>query len=207
MDYLLKIVNLQQLPPAETVLSEREQAFYAALRLPKRRTEWLGGRIALKEVLVSFMNLSAKEIEILPQKENGKPQIWLAGKESSLPFSLTHSHGYAVAAVAPTAKYIGIDLEKVAHRIDAWKQDFFHPSELTQEGDEFLTALWTQKEALVKLLGTGLSINSFEVRCVNGQAQFFGCAQKIYEELGNPSISLQTSSLISGFKFTVALGK
>lgn len=207
MEYLLEVIDLKNLPPAPDVLSQREEAFYSTLKLPKRKTEWLGGRVALKKVLAQLVRLPLKKIEILPQEGNGKPQILLAGEKSTLPFSITHSNGYAVAAVAPTAKYIGIDLEKVAHRIDAWKQDFFHPTELTAQDDAFLTSLWTQKEAVVKLLGTGLSVNSFDVRCVNGQVQFFGRAQKIYEGLGSPSISLETSSLIPGFAFSLALGK
>ena len=207
MDYLLEVIDLNQLPPADEVLSEREQAFYTTLKLPKRRTEWLGGRVALKKVVGSLVRLPIRKIEILPQEDSGKPQLLLSGEKSTLPFTITHSHGYAVAAVAPTAKYIGIDLEKVAHRIDAWKQDFFHPTELTAETDEFLTTLWTQKEAVVKLLGTGLAINSFDVRCVNGQVQFFGRARKIYESLGCPSITLQNVSLLTGFAFSVAIGK
>ena len=207
MDYLLEIIDLQQLPPANEVLSEREQAFYTTLKLPKRKTEWLGGRVALKKVVSSFMHLPIKKIEILPQEDSGKPQLLLSGEKSTLPFSITHSHGYAVAAITSTAKYIGIDLEKVVHRIDAWKQNFFHSTELTAETDQFLTSLWTQKEAVVKLLGTGLAINSFDVRCVNGQVQFFGRAQKIYESLGCPSITLQNKPLITGFSFSVAIGK
>ena len=123
-----------------------------------------------------------------------------------LPFSITHSNGYAVAAIAPQAQYIGIDLEKIAPRINAWKTDFFHPTELTGEGDEFLTTLWTQKEAIVKLLGTGLAINSFEVRCVNGTPQFFGRALQIYQSLGSPAITLETRTLLEGFAFSVAVG-
>lgn len=207
MDYLLEVTNLQQLPPAGEVLSEREQAFYTTLKLPKRQTEWLGGRTALKKVVCSLVRLPIKKIEVLPQEDTGKPQLLLAGEKSTLPFSITHSHGYAVAAVTPTAKYIGIDLEKVAPRIEAWKNDFFHPTELTAQSDDFLTTLWTQKEAVVKLLGTGLAINSFDVRCVNGQVQLFGRAQKIYESLGCPSITLQNLSLLPGFSFSVAIGK
>ena len=89
-----------------------------------------------------------------------------------------------------------------------WKQDFFHPTELTDDSDEFLTKLWTQKEAVVKLLGTGLAINSFDVRCVEGKPQFFGRALQIYQSLGSPRITLTTlPTLLAGFQFSVALGK
>jgi len=207
MDYLLEIIDLNTLPPAQDILSQREQAFYATLKLPKRKNEWLGGRIALKKLISTQTDLPACQIEVLPQPDNGKPLLLLSGKKSALPFSITHSHGYAVAAVSPTSKYIGIDLEKVAPRIEAWKQDFFHPSELTADGDKFLTALWTKKEAVVKMLGTGLTLNSFDVRCVGGNVHFFGRAQEIYTALGAPFITLTTSELIPGFQFSVADGK
>ena len=203
----LKVVDLQQLPPGETFLSEREQAFYNTLRIPKRQKEWLGGRLALKTLLAAQSGAPLKEIEVLPQADGGKPQLVVRGENSILPFSITHSNGYAVAAVDGQARYIGIDLEKVTHRMDAWKKDFFHPSELLQESDEFLTALWTQKEAATKLLGTGLTIGSFDVRCIGGQVQFFNRALDIYNQLGSPKITLQTSALIPGFQFSIAVGK
>lgn len=207
MAYQIEVVDLKSLPPAQTVLSEREQAFYSTLKLPKRQTEWLGGRLALKKLVAAVSGLKLTRVEILPHAENGKPQLLIGGENSSLPFSITHSHGYAVAAIAPQEHFLGIDLEKIAPRINAWKTDFFHPSELTEDSDEFLTALWTQKEAVVKLLGTGLAVNSFEVRCVNGQAQFFGRALQIYQSLGSPQITLETSALIPGFCFSAAVGK
>ncbi len=206
MAYQLEVVDLQTLPPATSVLSERENAFFQTLKLPKRKTEWLGGRLALKRVVSAHVRLPIQAIEILPHAENGKPQLLIGGERSMLPFSITHSNGYAVAAIAPQAQYIGIDLEKIAPRINAWKTDFFHPTELTGEGDEFLTTLWTQKEAIVKLLGTGLAINSFEVRCVNGTPQFFGRALQIYQSLGSPAITLETRTLLEGFAFSVAVG-
>ncbi len=205
MAYQLKVVDLNSLPPAETVLSEREQAFYQTLKLPKRRTEWLGGRLALKRLVADQVRLPLTQIEVLPHAESGKPQLLIAGKCSTLPFSITHSHGYAVAALAPTHQYIGIDLEKIAPRINAWKTDFFHPTELVGQSDEFLTQLWTQKEAVVKLLGTGLAINSFDVRCVNGMPQFFNRALQIYQSLGCPQITLETRPLLDGFAFSVAV--
>lgn len=206
MAYQLEVVDLQTLPPATSVLSERENAFFQTLKLPKRKTEWLGGRLALKRLVSQHIRVSIQTVEILPHAENGKPQLLIGGERSKLPFSITHSHGVAVAAIAPRAKYIGIDLEKIAPRINAWKQGFFHPSELTGTGDVFLTTLWTQKEAVVKLLGTGLAINSFEVRCVDGTPQFFGRALQIYQSLGAPTITLETRPMLEGFAFSVAVG-
>lgn len=205
MSCQINAVDLNRLPPADEILSEKEGAFYQTLRFPKRRMEWLGGRFALKELVRQTLGAPLKDIEILPHA-SGKPVLSAGGKPCTLAFSITHSRGWAVAAVSADEPFVGIDLEKTEHRIDAWARDFFHPSELTGEGDAFLTALWTQKEALVKLLGTGLSLNSYDVRCVDGKPAFFGAALTEYVRLGSPQITLKTHELLPGFMFTLACG-
>ena len=207
MPYQLKVVDLSNLPPADGILSLREKEFYQTLRFPKRRTEWLGGRFALKSLVAEKNVLTdLSQIELLPQP-SGKPLLWLNGKEDRLAFSITHSQGYAVAAIACEKALLGIDLEKVEHRIEAWAKEFFHPSELISSEDVFLTSLWTQKEALVKLLGTGLSLNSFDVRCVRGKPSFSGSAKEVYAALGSPQITIKTEELIPGFMFSVAFAE
>ena len=203
MTVQIQVVDLQKLPPSQQVLTQAEQAFYETLRVPKRRNEWLGGRFALKQLLSKNEEVDFKAIEILASHES-KPSLTVAGAAWNGAFSITHSHGFAVAAIDREADFLGIDLEKIEHRIDAWKTGFFHPEELTGDGDEFLTALWTQKEAVVKLLGTGLTLNSFDVRCIDGRVAFYGRALEIYQHLGAPKILLETSMLIPGFMFSVA---
>ena len=207
MAYQLEVIDLTSLPPAQEVLGEKELGFYNHLKIQKRKTEWLGCRLALKKLLAAYTPYTLKEIEILTPGAVGKPAVHAGGKELKIPFSLTHSNGYAAAAIAPEDKYIGIDLEKISARIGAWKTDFFHPSELVREDDGFLTALWTQKEAVVKLLGSGLTVNTLDVRIVNGIPEFSGRALEIYNALGTPKITLQTLSLLPGFCFSVALGR
>lgn len=207
MPYQLKVVDLSSLPPADGILSERERAFFETLRFPKRRTEWLGGRLALKQLVAAACCVAdLTQIEVLPQ-ESGKPVLLVGGKPANLSFSITHSGGYAVAAVSKQEDFLGIDLEKIEHRIDAWANDFFHPSELISRTDVFLTALWTQKEALVKLLGTGLSLNSYDVRCIDGKPQFFGPAQDVYRTLRCAEVFVQTQELLPGFMFSAAHAK
>lgn len=205
--YQLEVTDLTNLPPADGILSPQEQTYYQTLRFPKRRTEWLGGRFALKQVVGRILSVSdLTQTEVLPQ-ESGKPKLLVGGKPVKLAYSITHSNGFAVAAASADEKLIGIDLEKIEHRISAWKTDFFHPSELTGDGDDFLTALWTQKEALVKLLGTGLSLRSNEVCCINGTPHFAGRALEIYNALGAPQITVTTDKWPAGFMFSVATGK
>lgn len=207
MAYQLDVIDLTTLPPADDILSLQEHAYYQTLRFPKRRMEWLGGRFALKRLAARALGLAdIKQLEVLPQ-ESGKPKLLAGGQPAPLAYSITHSHGFAVAAVSADEKFIGIDLEKIEHRITAWKNDFFHPSELTADGDEFLTALWTQKEALVKLLGTGLSLRSNEVCCINGTPHFAGRALEIYKAMGQPQLTVKTDRWPAGFMFSVVTGK
>ncbi|MCQ2410641.1 MAG: 4'-phosphopantetheinyl transferase superfamily protein [Elusimicrobiaceae bacterium] len=207
MTYQLEQVDLTGLPPADGILSPREQAYYQTLRFPKRRTEWFGGRLALKRLVARTLVITdLSHVEVLPQP-SGKPALIVAGKPVPLAYSLTHSNGFAVAGISAKTSFLGIDLEKIEHRIDAWKHDFFQQEELTGDSDEFLTALWTQKEALVKLLGVGLCLRSNEVCCVNGAARFSGRALEIYNQFGQPEITLETFALIPGFMFSVAVGK
>ena len=129
--YQLEVTDLTNLPPADGVLSLQEQTYYQTLRFPKRRNEWLGGRFALKQVVGRILSVSdLTRIEVLPQ-ESGRPKLLVSGKPVKLAHSITHSNGFAVAAASAEEKLIGIDLEKIEHRISAWKTDFFHPSELT----------------------------------------------------------------------------
>lgn len=205
MAYTLEVVDLNSLPPANTVLCAQELDFYNGLKVQKRKTEWLGGRLALKKLLAAHTGRALTDFIILTPGGVGKPTVAARGEVLTIPFSLTHSHGFAVAAIAPKHKYIGIDLEKIAPRIAAWKDSFFHPSELTRTDDAFLTCLWTQKEAVVKLLGAGLTVNTRDVRVVGGRPQFFGRALEIYTALGAPQITLETRPLVPGFSFSVAV--
>ena len=205
MAYQLEVVDLNSLPPVHTVLSGAENVFYKTLKLPKRKTEWLGGRLALKRLLAAHFHCALTEFTVLAPGGVGKPVIVAGDKILNIPFSITHSNGFAVAALAPDARFIGIDLEQIAPRIAAWKNDFFHPAELTCEDDAFLTSLWTQKEALVKLLGAGLTVNSRDVRVEDNQPQFSGRALELYNALGAPQIMLETRPLLPGFCFSVAV--
>jgi 4'-phosphopantetheinyl transferase len=86
----------------------------------------------------------------------GRPYI-----DSTIDFNLSHANDFTICAISETNR-VGIDIEKV-QRIDI--SDFvsqFSRSELRQiaqakNSDHAFYKLWTQKESLVKAIGTGLS--------------------------------------------------
>ena len=182
----------EMLPVAE-IVSEMEKAPEAFLKLalddeevrehgqkatPKRAAEWLAGRIALKRSIRRVMattdtgTISENSIRII-QDEQGKPIGELSVKPGLQinSISLSHSNGLAMAAatVPGTFEGLGIDVEKVEARSDAWAQDYFTEEEIQAAGESGqrwldLTRMWCLKEAALKAIGTGLR---FDLRDIN----------------------------------------
>lgn len=109
--------------------------------------------------------------------ENGKPGLT---EYPDIHFSLSHSHGIAVCALSNVE--IGCDVEAVySPKVDVAKR-FFTDREneqlkVSDNKDFDFFAIWTSKEAVMKLTGKGmrLSLDSFTVklgdnaRCVESQ--------------------------------------
>ena len=154
---------------AEALLSEDEKArgrsFVAALH----RRRFVAGRARLRSLLGGHLGLDPRTL-VFVQNEFGKPRL---AHHMSVHFSLSHSEDRAVLAVSDTV-VIGADIERVRalEHFDLARR-YFHPNEVAailcpphrEEQLEAFFRIWTLKEAVVKSLGTGLSIplDSFEV--------------------------------------------
>jgi phosphopantetheine--protein transferase-like protein len=162
---------------------------YKEKTIPKRAQEWLMGRIAMKRCVQRLLaqagkgSIPERDIRIAPD-ENGKPIVELANQPGTRVghVSLSHSNGFAVAMAGDLGDFdsLGIDLEKVEERTEAWAGDYFTDEELQaadQTSDKWatLTAMWAVKEAALKALGTGLSFDlkdlSVRVPEANGPAE------------------------------------
>ena len=94
---------------------------------------------------------------VLARGENGKPHF----KNSKIEFSLSHSHGYAAAAVSDKSK-VGIDIETAdisREKAQKLAERFFSENEkqkLNASPDDFLK-IWTKKEAFAKMQGVNLA--------------------------------------------------
>lgn len=94
---------------------------------------------------------------ILDRQDSGKPRF----TNSQIEFSLTHSRGYAAAAISDTSK-VGIDLEATEippEKAARLAERFFTDDEqkYAKESPDSALRLWTKKEAYAKMLGTPLS--------------------------------------------------
>jgi len=155
-------------------LSPEELARLAEMKFPKRRRDWLAGRLAAKRLMVELLREQGREfgpneIAVLNRKD-GSPYVVFANAagEDAWPISLSHAPGGAVAAsIVPAVgpSRIGVDAESVMERPESFVSIFAHPSErLGLDTPQAQTRLWTLKEAVLKLLGLGLSVDLWDVR-------------------------------------------
>jgi phosphopantetheinyl transferase len=165
---LLPLTELEQ-TQAASWLTPAELERFAQFTYPKRKLEWLGGRMAAKYAAVSAATF--QEIDAVPQWLNlevaaaadGRPFIRAADNSArALPdISISHSHGMAAAMAAAHGR-CGVDIQKVTPSVIRIQTKFAAPAEveilqdLAGSGPEAsqLTLLWAAKEALKKAMGT-----------------------------------------------------
>ena len=142
------------------LLSSAEAQHFQRFAYPKRRIEWLGGRLAAKSCLALLLHqagsapLSFHDCTILPQP-SGRP--WLEMPQAHLPalsVSISHSRDYATALVhhGPAC---GIDIQEQTAQLFSVQERFTSDAEiaLLQEIAEPVTRLaiiWVIKEAVKK---------------------------------------------------------
>ena len=166
---------------APSFLSDSEAARLATLPTEKRRRDWLLGRWTVKRLLQTVIWETSHttvplDLITVTKTADGVPMI-----KSQLPLvngqysiSISHSHGQAlVAAVAMPNWPIGCDIEKLAPRGESFIDDYFTEAEALlvrqAEGelrDLLVTAVWSAKEAVLKALHLGLSVDTQAVACL-----------------------------------------
>jgi 4'-phosphopantetheinyl transferase EntD len=138
------------LPPS---LLGEERALWARYRSPRRRAEFLAGRIAARRAVAQALGEDrGVELEIR-RDAAGAPSV---PGHPALHVSISHSYGLAVAVAAPFA--VGVDLERAEPRPEAFARMFFTDAEHARlaaapgpEREELLHVLWTRKEAASKV--------------------------------------------------------
>jgi acyl transferase domain-containing protein len=159
---------------AHTILSRGEREQWRALPPnPHRRSEWLLGRLALKEAVRYWISqrygvlLFPADVAI-GSDEYGAPFIMEEGLGEFAPLpevSMAHAGGAAVAVVAPPGQSVGVDFETFGrvHLTDLSSVAFTPAEQARLEArpsearEELALRLWCAKEAAAKCLGTGLN--------------------------------------------------
>ena len=166
---LLPLAKLEQ-AHAVSCLTPTELERYAQYTYPKRKLEWLGGRMAAKYAAMTATTIHENDEKMVPwtalevaAATDGRPFIRAADNpDRVLPdISISHSHGLA-AAMAAVHGRCGVDIQKVTPSVIRVKKKFAPPAEvdilqgLADSGPvaSQLTLLWAAKEALKKAVGT-----------------------------------------------------
>jgi 4'-phosphopantetheinyl transferase len=145
-------------------LSERERAIEAAIRIEKRRRDFLAGRIAAKRAIQRSIGCPFARISILASSDrvtHGRPEVAIDGVlRPDLTISISHSGDLAAASMG--GGRVGFDLETVERRDRSFEAIAFTERELASlrslEGrtrDVAVTRLWCKKEAIAKWKGVG----------------------------------------------------
>ncbi|MFD7441335.1 4'-phosphopantetheinyl transferase family protein [Streptomyces sp. NPDC059909] len=148
-------------------LDDRERERAASFQRPQDRLLYVSAHLALRRVLAACLGVHPRDVLLGREPcpgcggPHGRPVV--ADAPFPLHFSLSHSHGLVLIAVATHP--VGVDVEQLpsAETVDLCTPSL-HPAEQkelallpTGERRRAFTRLWTRKEAYLKAIGTGLS--------------------------------------------------
>lgn len=134
------------------LLDKNELIRLSHMTHPKRRREFIIGRVLIKQVLADLLGQNPNDI-LLSLKENRIPYL----PNSDLYFSLSHSESFVLLAVSEYP--VGIDIEQIKPRnLNRLKsvltQQQIQTMQLLSDDEEktaFFYRCWTMKEASFKL--------------------------------------------------------
>jgi 4'-phosphopantetheinyl transferase len=165
-------------PPG--LLQPVEQQRLAELKLRKRRCEWLLGRWTAKHLLQACLEhdlqlrLPLNAIGIY-NDARGAPvaMVDCGGRIAEWAISISHSHACGFSAALPDGAIgLGADIERIELREWRFVEDYFTPDEIDRvrlapidQRETLVTAIWSAKEAALKALRLGLTIDTRRVRC------------------------------------------
>ena len=163
--------SLEPFSPEEN-LHTLELARLKDMKIPKRREEWLHGRLTAKRLLTA---------PGLPLEDVPFPQIFITNQAEGAPeiaapltpgcLSISHREKLAVAAYTQIPDHtVGIDLEFIEPRAWSFIKDFFTTAEADYahdlpeaEKNVWATLAWSAKEAVLKAWQKGLRLDTRRV--------------------------------------------
>jgi len=164
----------------ERTLSPDERERAARYRFARDRARYIGARGILRTILGRYLDLDPAGLHFVygPQ---GKPALAPehGADEDTLSFNLSHAGDIALYAVT-RGRRVGVDVEQVVRNVagSTVPEHTFSPHEVTtlralplDEQTAAFFRCWTRKEAYVKALGAGFSLDltSFDVSLAPGE--------------------------------------
>ena len=172
--------GLERGQPPPGLLSASELARFHTLRTPKRRHDWLLGRWTAKHLVQRFLVETTGHmaplatIEIKNQAD-GSPSVEITNLGIGACLTISHCEELAFCALTTpqTTHGIGADIERVRPREWNFVETFFTDAEARQVQaaapvwrDILTTAIWSAKEAALKAVKLGLTVDTRRVECL-----------------------------------------
>jgi phosphopantetheinyl transferase len=212
-------------------LSPGEISCLRSMKIPKRRLDFISGRIAGKRAVRRFIQMKGpsgadgagpgfREIDIR-RAASGAPRVFLNDAPGRMGISISHSPAFAASAVCADNAYagIGIDIERIEPRHDSFLEIAFRASEIRciksrseQDPDrlhETATCYWSLKEAVLKSMGIGLNVDlkDIEIGAKTSGAICVKCeneAGRRLKELGGRAVRAE-SHVVGDHVLSIAL--
>jgi 4'-phosphopantetheinyl transferase len=176
LDVHLWIAELNR--PAEEIARRREILARdeleraSAFKFDRDRAQFVAARSILRQLLGLYTKCAPQSIQI-DYNQWGKPALATENSLAGIRFNLSHSHGLAVYAIA-SGRDVGVDVEMIRADLanEHIAEHFFSPTEVQtlrtlpfEHQARAFFACWTRKEAYIKALGRGMTIDlaSFDV--------------------------------------------
>ena len=165
------------------LLHPQEMGYYDSLAFEKRKKSYLIGRYAAKHAIAALAGDKCNLHAMVIQQGVFNQPVATLGYEQNIQVSISHCDDLGAALAFPEAHPMGIDIEKVqadkcrvmeSQMTQAEKNMITHAS---CSYDRLLTLLWTAKEALSKILRTGLTtpFHVFEIDKIESKSDHSIC--------------------------------
>jgi phosphopantetheinyl transferase (holo-ACP synthase) len=179
--------NLVQAGASEGVFAASEQVQLGLLKTSKRRHDWLIGRMTSKLLVQALVRQeTGRQPELndllVSNDPHGAPRMTWETGFGQIPISLSISHSGDRAFCAALGFYsadhylvglIGADIERIETRSPDFAYDYFTETEIALverapfgSRDMLVTATWSAKEAALKALHLGLTVDTRTATCL-----------------------------------------
>ncbi len=140
------------------MLDAKEHAEYSLLTNPERKAEFLTSRVLIKEIAGKC---GYQDYFHVQKDKDGKPfGIYEQGR---CHLSISHSQK-CITGIISEEKDVGLDIENAGRTVNpGLRKRILNVKEINLSEEIDLIRIWTVKESILKLLGTGLRKNMSDI--------------------------------------------
>lgn len=170
------------------VLHPTERAHYESLKFERRKQSYLLGRVAAKTAVSALLEVNNPASFSIGFGIFHFPVV--KGLNENIQVSISHCDDIGIALAFPEEHPLGLDIEKINdQRLEAIKSQLSNEEKVLLEGCVVppatgFTLAWTIKEALSKVLKTGLTADFkiLEIRSMENSGQAYTSTFRYYDQ-------------------------